>query len=229
MTALDDALWPRATLPRRPMLGAVLDALTSERDHRRHDALPSVLLRTGVTSVNATAEGVTLWKRDEYGWGYEWTTRDPAEAYELLQARGHVPMDYVGRFVCERCGGAGVATPKGMRGRVPCEACDTLGHRPHPPTVAELASWCSLGFAAGDDMAPGILRAAALASAEEFAGPVHLEAPPVWWRVAPPGADASAAYRVGSARRALCEAGLGFRRMSTHTMLYVPPLGLVTP
>ena len=64
--------------PLRPMLGAVLDALTSERDHRRHDARPSALLRTGATSAKATEKGVALWVRDEYGWSFDWITADPA-------------------------------------------------------------------------------------------------------------------------------------------------------
>jgi hypothetical protein len=83
-----------------------------------------------------------------------WVTTNVAEAYELLQARDLVPMGYVGRFVCEACGGRGstsVETPEGYGYAPRCLDCVGAGHRPHPPTVAALASWASLGFAAGDD------------------------------------------------------------------------------
>lgn len=224
MTALDEALWPRAALPRRPMLGAVLDALTAPS---AGDPPPSYWCGVaGVPLVVSDRGRVVSVGSPYHSVRYPWVTANVAEAYELLQARDLVPMGYVGRFVCDPCA---------ERPGVDCIGyfdCHGTGALPHPPTVAALASWASLGFAAGDDAPDDALtipRAEALAGDEEFAGAVRLDAPPVWWRVYPPGADASRAYPEGTARRALCDAGLGFRRMSTHTMLYVPPLGLVTP
>lgn len=230
MTALDDALWPRAALPRRPMLGAVLAHLT-DTDADLWRPHPSGVIVASASHVR----GAWVPSGMPFITSRAWVTTNVAEAYELLQARDLVPMGYVGRFVCEACGGRGstsVETPEGYGYAPRCLDCVGAGHRPHPPTVAALASWASLGFAAGDDAPDDTLtipRAEALAGDEEFAGAVFSHAPPVWWRVYPPGADASRAYPEGTARRALCDAGLGFRRMSTHTMLYVPPLGLVTP
>ena len=234
VTALDEALWPRAALPRRPMLGAVLDALTVPS---AGDPLPSYWCGVaGVPLVVSDRGRVVSVGSPYHSVRYPWIDASVAEAYELLQARDLVPMDYVGRFVCGACNGTGLTDangrprPAGARGGWMC-ACHGEPQA-HPPTVAALASWASLGFAAGDDAPDDALtipRAEALAGDEEFAGAVRLDAPPVWWRVYPPGADASRAYPEGTARRALCDAGLGFQRMSTHTMLYVPPLGLVTP
>jgi hypothetical protein len=217
-----------AALPRRPMLGAVLDALTVTLDGA---APPSFWIDApGVQTDVIARDANVIVVAPALDIHYRWVTANVAEAYELLQARDLVPMGYVGRFVHVGCGGTGERHNFGETFR--CLTCDGTGHRPHPPTVAALASWASLGFAAGDDAPDDALtipRAEALAGDEEFAGAVRLDAPPVWWRVYPPGADASRAYPEGTARRALCDAGLGFRRMSTHTMLYVPPLGLVTP
>lgn len=185
--------------PQRPMLGAVLDALTHERDHRHYDASPSVLLRTGATRVTTSATGVDLWVRDEYGWGFRWRTTDPAEAWEILQARDLVPLDCRSRFVCEDCGGTGGPYVGG------CLDCNAIGHRPHPSTVAALASWASLGWAPADDGHPGI------AGAEEWAQR-FVSADGVRWRVA----AASAVEAIG---------GLGMTTDMSTMVLYVPPLG----
>ncbi len=196
------------------MLGAVLDALTHERDHRHYDASPSVLLRTGATRVTTSATGVDLWVGDEYGWSFRWRTTDPAEAWEILQARDLVPMDAASRFVCEGCGGSGGAYVGG------CLDCNAIGHRPHPSTVAALASWASLGWAPTDDGHPGI------ACAEELAREI---APgfDAWWRVrelqhvmdTPTGADPADRLRVAG----IVPVDPGLTRRVV--LLYVPPLG----
>lgn len=206
------------TLPQRPMLGEVLDALTNERDHRHYDASPSVLLRTGATRVTTSATGVDLWVRDEYGWSFRWRTTDPAEAWEILQARDLVPLDCRSRFVCEGCGGRGVVDATALPGYVvPCLRCDG-GHRPHPPTVAALASWASLGWRATDDGHPGI------AGAEEWAREM-VGVREVWWRVGP--VEASGVV-LGPAHPGLARAGFGWSwsgRRPDGVTLVVPPLG----
>ena len=189
--------------PQRPMLGAVLDALTNERDHRHYDASPSVLLRTGATRVTTSATGVDLWVHDEYGWSFRWRTTDPAEAWEILQARDLVPLGCVSRFVCSTCDGRGELLYDVVGD--PCDDCDRTGHRPHPPTVAALASWASLGWAPADDGHPGI------AGAEEWAQR-FVSADGVRWRVA----AASAVEAIG---------GLGMTTDMSTMVLYVPPLG----
>ncbi len=200
------------TLPQRPMLGEVLDALTNERDHRHYDASPSVLLRTGATRVTTSATGVDLWVCDEYGWSFRWRTTDPAEAWEILQARDLVPLDCRSRFVCEDCGGTGGPYVGG------CLDCNAIGHRPHPSTVAALASWASLGWAPADDGHPGI------AGAEEWALAM-VGVPAVWWRVGPVERDGVVP---GHARSDLAAAGFGWSwdgRRPDGVTLAVPPLG----
>ena len=219
MTALDEALWPRAALPRRPMLGAVLDALTVTGGLPSSDWLQ---LRAAVLTLSAEGARIVVprldgrGRRADYDMRYAWTTTDPAEAYELLQARGLVPMEYRPRFTCEACA---------ARPGVDCIGyfdCHGTGTLPHPPTVAALASWASLGFAAGDDGAPGIL------GAEEWAQQLAAQ-PEVAWRVAPPS-PADATTRMPD--HPLAQAGLGFAwdaRIPRRITLVVPPLGLVTP
>jgi len=208
----------RAALPRRPPLGAVLDALAVPS---AGDPLPSYWCNAaGVPLVVSDRGPVVAVGSPYHSVRYPWIDASPAEAYELLQARDLVPMGYVGRFVCEACGGTDYVPVDRVSGDS-CPACDG-GHRPHPPTVAALASWASLGWAAGDDGAPGIL------GAEELAAATSPDAP-VCWRIAQPGADAAPAYRSGSPARQLLDAGFGWWRRPTHTALVVMPLGLVTP
>ena len=213
MTALDDALWPRAALPRRPMLGAVLDALTA---WGVGDGAPPPSVWVGRAGFGASADGVVV-AIPEIVERYRWTTTDVAEAFELLQARDLIPMDYVGRFVCLVCQGAGRYFRSASSGD--CQTCDRTGVRPHPFDVAMLASWASLGFAAGDDGAPGILGAEELARQPAPPGPVM-------WRVGALSPDA--VPRHGPAAE-IQRAGLGIRRTGGVTVLSVPPLGLVTP
>jgi hypothetical protein len=194
------------TALRRPALGAVLDALTTWEGDA---APPSLWLTRGRFVDLAVGRCVLRSPAGGFGWRYPWTTTDPAEAWELLQARDLIPLAYVGRFVCEVCADPSAKSAR----RVEC----ANGVTPHLPTVAALASWASLGFAAHDDGTPGIL------GAEELAGAMSPDAP-VWWRVSQPGADASQAYRSESPARRLVDAGLGWRRRATHTALYVAPL-----
>lgn len=219
VTALDDALWPRAALPRRPMLGAVLDALTVPSATW---APPSWALDAVSCGAQVTPDGVAIGSMGRTTHTFPWVTTDPAEAYELLQARGLIPMDYRSRFVCEACGGSGAVAVRelGPGWNAACAYCDD-GHRPHPPTVAALASWASLGWEVGDDGSPGIF------GAEELAATTSPDAP-VCWHVAQPGADAGRAYMSGSPARRLLDAGFGWWRRPTHTALVVMPLGLVS-
>ena len=215
VSALDEALWPRASLPRRPMLGAVLAHLTGTSP-----ALWAEFAVLGDVSADECGASMAGGRRGgSRSIVVPWTTTDPAEAWELLQARDLIPLDYRGRFVCGVCGGSGLVSVGSVRA-MQCPDCDVghgHGHRPHPPTVAALASWASLGFAASDDGVPGIL------GAEELARTLSPDAP-VWWRVAPQSADAVPAYtRDGPAWR-LLGAGLGWWRRPTHTALIVPPL-----
>jgi hypothetical protein len=229
--------------PKRPMLSAVLDALT-ERTRIRE---PSGILHDGRRSrvvISHSLHGVVL---SVHGVSvtYPWITTDPAEAWELLQTRDLIPMDYVGRFVCEACAGGGVvacglahlpclrcALPCvgcGGSGRVGNAVCDcvgslrsdavALGHTPHPPTVAELAAWASLGFAASDDGSPGIL------GAEELMGELS-GGTPTRWRVTPVTDIPTSFFRNESARR-LNAAGFGWSGAARYRTLYVPPLGVL--
>ena len=140
MTALDDALWPRAALPRRPMLGAVLDALTVPG---AGDPPPSFWCATGLPTTMIDRGNVIVVGSPYLTVRYPWVTLDPAEAYELLQARGHIPMDCRSRFVCEGCGGTGGSGTRtewsrrdGLRSSGDCSDCHGTGTLPHPPTVA---------------------------------------------------------------------------------------------
>lgn len=215
------------TQPRRPALGAVINALTVLGNG---DPPPSYWCdATGLSVVVSDRGQVVVVGSPHHSVRYGWVTHDPAEAWEMLQTRDLIPMDYVGRFVCEACGGRGstdVVAPGGFGFSHRCYACKGAAHLPHPPTVAALASWASLGFAASDDGSPGILGAEELAGHDDFAGAVFSAAPPVWWRVSAPGGDEPRAYRSGSPKQALLDAGLGFRRRPTHTALYAPPLGV---
>lgn len=229
--------------PQRPMLGPVLDALT-ERTRIRE---PSGILHDGRRSrvgISHSLHGVAL-SVHGVSVSYRWITTDPAEAWELLQARDLIPMGCVGRFVCEACAGGGVvavglARLPCLRCALPCADCGgteraggavcdcvgslrqnavALGHRPHPPTVAALASWASLGFVASDDGEhPGILGAEELAAA-------MIPGLPVWWAAAPAGVSTSTRHGGESPAWRLLDAGLPWRRGTTHTALCVPPLG----
>jgi len=226
VTALDEALWPRAALPRRPMLGAVLDALTVRHDDR---APLSERMASPDTRAEVTDAGVTL-HRPGVTNGIAWVTTNVAEAYELLQARDLVPMGYVGRFVCSACNGSGLTgadkgpRPAGARGGWMC-AC--LGEpQPHPPTVAALASWASLGFGATKDDVDD--RVDVLA-AEEFGREIARGAL-LRWRVSPPLAVTGDPRTWPAPHRALLRGGLHTIQCydPAYVTLIVPPLGLVS-
>lgn len=224
VTALDEALWPRAALPRRPMLGAVLDALTVRHDDR---APLSERMASPDTRAEVTDAGVTL-HRPGVTNGIAWVTTNVAEAYELLQARDLVPMGYVGRFVCEACRGRGYINAPAFEGpgreRFVC-GCDA-GHRPHPPTVAALASWASLGFGATKDDVDD--RVDVLA-AEEFGREIARGAL-LRWRVSPPLAVTGDPRTWPAPHRALLRGGLHTIQCydPAYVTLIVPPLGLVS-
>ena len=213
--------------PRRPALGAVLDALTEPSGGDpppsfwcdAQGAPPVVIDRGAVVVVGSPYHSVR----------YPWATTNPAEAWEILQARDLIPLEYVGRFVCERCNGKGVlhgtATPGG-RDYCDCAVPDdgfvsglrVTGHLTHPPTIAALASWASLGFAASDDGTPGIL------GAEELMGTLD-PAALIRWRVTSV-ADVDPRYFRNEAARRLSDAGFGWSGGGQRRTLYVPPLGV---
>lgn len=222
MTALDDALWPRAALPRRPMLGAVLDALTVPDDPRPP---LSHRLTSRSTEVEVVDAGVMV-RRMGLLILYPWVTPSPAEAYELLQARGIIPMECRSRFTCERCHGSGRVVIDYDDGEtMACHLCDN-GHRPHPPTAAALASWASLGFAAGDDDADD--AHVTIVTAEDLARELN-DGAEVRWQVAPRTSSSPPGSTWPPAIEVLWRGGLDVLRGHTRTVLYVPPLGLVTP
>ena len=231
MSAIDDALWPRAALPRRPMLGAVLDALTVTGPG---DPLPSFWCATGLPTTTVDRGNVIVVGSPYHSVRYPWIDASVTEAYELLQARGLIPMEYVGRFVCWTCGAFGsLRGDDGSDGRVVCPGCaidDTraTGHRPHPSSVADLAAWASIGFAPSDDGEhPGIL------GAEELMTTFDNGHRPMW-TVAPiprEALDTHARGDHGAVR--IWRAGIGAYATGAmragQVALRAPPLGLVTP
>jgi len=209
--------------PALPMLGAVLDALTAWQGNV---GMPSYWV--GMCQVSCDDAGVTAQRPP--GWlgpdvvRLAWAVPSPAEAYEVLQTRGLIPMDYAGRFVCGACGGTGTsrslaidlgALTRGMLvGRAdPCTDC-TVGFADRPATMADLVAWASMGFAASDDGAPGIL------GHEEAA--MQANGAVVCW--CPGGRDGFDAVSVAIERnRPMVDylARLGYRGLS---VLSIPPL-----
>lgn len=207
----------------RPQLAAVLDALVSSGP-ADGAVPPSFWIDTpGVrTSALASAEGVvvvTPWGTSRYGW----ITTDPAEAYERLQTRDLIPMDYRGRFVCGECDGDGFIVPEkfdwtATMGRdvsfEPCVFCGGSGAISLPPSLPALIAWASLGFAARDDGSPGILAAEEMARASQpcpFAWKVATE--PRWW---------STVNTPNAAR--LRASGLSWWAQEGHVVIAAPPL-----
>jgi hypothetical protein len=203
------------------MLGVVLNALTESGGLPPSDWLQ---LRTAALTLSPTGARIVAprlnggGRRADYDMRYAWTPASVAEACELLDARGLIPTGYAARFVCETCGGTGAVAARevGPGWNAACPDCDD-GHRPHPPTIAALASWASLGFAAGDDGAPGIL------GAEELMGELS-PGTPTRWRVTPVTDIPTDFFRNESARR-LNAAGFGWSGAGRYRTLYVPPLG----
>lgn len=227
--------------PRRPALGAVLDALTTWEGY---DVPPSDRVALGGAAFGASAWSESVVMGVAGGnVEYRWITADPAEAWERLQTIDLIPLDYRGRFVCEGCAGGGVvavgiARLPCLRCALPCAECCgservggavcecvgslrqdavALGHLPHPPTVAALVSWASLGFAASDDGSPGIL------GAEELMGELS-PGTPTRWRVTRVADIPTNVFRNESAQR-LNAAGFGWSGGGRYRTLYVPPLG----
>jgi len=134
-------------------------------------------------------------------------------------ARDLIPLDAASRFVCEACGGTGQRHNWGET--FGCLTCDRTGHRPHPPTVAALAPWASLGWRPTDDGHPGI------AGAEEWAREIG-DPRRVWWRVGAPEGSIAPGYGDRSPMGRLARAGLlwGWAGgAADRVTLYVPPLG----
>lgn len=216
-------------LPQRPMLGAVLDALTVPR---AGDPPPSIWCDVTDVPVVVRDSGCVVEVGSPYhGVRYPWATQDPAEALELLQARDIVPMNWRGRFVCEACGGTGGIRAGGSPSEPDewdhCPDCAVedpdatggvraVGTLPHPPTVAALASWASLGFAAGDDGTPGIL------GIEEVVRRDAWMPAPLSWQVA---AVTLTGVTDGRVRWRLQQWGCDVRELPTSNIVRVPPLG----
>lgn len=213
------------------MLGAVLDELTAWQGCVGMPSYWAEACRISCDDTGVTAQHPPAWSGPSVT-RLAWLTTDPAEAWELLQARGLIPLGYEGRFVCEGCEGVGkgrfpsITTEELARGENwfryrDCDDRDATGHRPHPPTVAALASWLSLGWVASDDGAhPGIL------GAEELARAIVPDVAPLWrvrvLQQAPRvPRDASPADRL--LRAGIEAVDIGCTRLTLA--LYVPPLG----
>lgn len=218
------------TLPRRPMLGPVLDALTTAR---RDGALPSELLRADGAYAAPGADGVDVRVRGgAAGHSFHWLAGakaaviTPAEALELLQARDIVPLDYRGRWVCSACDGRRLIARPGVMFDAPCRPCRATGTLPHPPTVAALASWASLGWAQDDDRGMGVAVAEALARELDASAEVV-------WRVGAVEASGAATQRPMVVTTAdnpevllrLWRANISVAHRSGRVTLTVPPLG----
>lgn len=135
---------PVTTLPVRPLLFPALTALTGNQEWAAPPAKLSI-----------TEAGVTT-PRGEFKWAVE----TPREGLELLAARDLLPMEWVEdtrrNFLCHECEGSGHFREG------PCPACPRparngaagsntevgTGHVAHPPTMAGLVAWASLGPAA---------------------------------------------------------------------------------
>lgn len=221
--------------PARPNLAAVLAALTDTDAWQWTDVLR---FDNAVPIATATDVGV-FWQDDAEVWhpiplategigdGFRaltrvpWITTDAAFAWEVLQTRGLIPMDYVGRFVCSTCKGwgrvrwqvVGEGRPvinAGSDAPCPCGCVRGALPRPapHPTSLPDLVSWASLGFKASDDgKHPGIL------GMEEIGRRTRED---VWvqWQT---GALRDRPYLVGGADMALDSA------MNTLTIT-IPPL-----
>lgn len=202
----------------RPQLAAVLAALT---DCREHEEQPSFWLsldgcRLGLVASDGAWFDAPRQPRAPEGRSVRrrWITSDPAEAWERLQARDIIPLDYRGRFVCGSCDGTGIFPVRsdGTRGGWLC-ACHEEA-LPHPGTLPDLVAWSSLGFAARDDGSPGILATEEMARASQpcpFVWKVETE--PKWW----PTINTANAARLRAS-------GLSWWAQGGHVVIAAPPL-----
>jgi len=212
----------------RPQLAAVLAALT---DCREHEEQPAFWLSLDGCRLELVASDGAWFDAPRQSRAPEgrsvrrrWVTTNPAEAWEFLQTRGLVPMDYEGCFVCGDCHGSGTIVPDGFDwpavvGREvtfePCVFCGGNGTRSLPLSMTDLIAWASIGFAARDDGSPGILGAEEMARATSQPCPfvwTVAPAPPWWSRVLTPNADR------------LRASGLSWWAAEGRVVLAVPPL-----
>lgn len=190
--------------PARPMLAEVLAVLTGTEAWRWRDAMrfTNATIRFDPLGVGLFWQDVMLeWQPiavlDSTGIGADfrapppfipWACPSPAEAWEMLQARDLIPMDYRGSFFCTVCHGVGhiqraTATRRSGVGqpvitRSMCVACAGAGYHAHPQTLPDLVAWVSLG-------AEAIATAEALGADAHHAVPKSLRyVPPTraeWW------------------------------------------------
>lgn len=197
-----------------------------------------------------------VWMRDDYSLlgPVAWITTDPAEAWEILDARGLLPPEGTRGFWCRRCDGRGsIALGGEYPERDHCDECSiedvmatggvrACGWTAHPATIPDLVAWASLGAGA-------IVTAEALC--REIAPAL---APPCYdvdrcervvWRVgdarrspgfvakrwATGGGDSALVFTAAETIapvRALWGAGLALERAGAECVLCVPPIGGAT-
>lgn len=177
-----------------------------------------------------------------------WITRDPAEAWEILDARGLLPPEGARGFWCTPCDSG-----RSDRGFMGCPACALTGNRRAPATIPDLVAWASLG-------ADAIVTAEALAveacAALQRMGAPWAAAPceRVVWRVAHKigGNTAFESLRAGramasdgrvfliddevvmptqefvTATKALSDMGIMLELVGAECVLCVPPIGGAT-
>lgn len=193
-----------AGLIARPALAAVLVALTD-----LGDAQEAVL-----------SGRVTAWRLEDRGVHFRWdgvpyfalySTRDPDEAWEILDARGLLPPEGARGFWCHDC-----------RDGYSCETCmdsrrSSRGWTVRPATIPDVVAWDSLG-------ADAIVTAEALAVEAcrdlRVWGAVPCER--VVWRegVRDDGGLVTSAPSI----RALWDMGLALERVGAECVLCVPPV-----
>ncbi len=128
-------------------------SLLIPREVARSASGSDVLNRLANGSVSYNTHGtafVSLTKENR-----RWTTRNAAEAWEILSSRGIIPVDAVDdprrRFACSECdarGGSYFTSDDGRDDSMMCSACEGAGIVPHPcslPDVVSIASaWPSV-------------------------------------------------------------------------------------
>jgi hypothetical protein len=123
-------------------------ALFIPREAARSASGSAVLNRLANGSVSYSLHGsalVSLAKENR-----RWTTRNAAEAWEILSSRGIIPVDAVDdpqrRFACSDCDGSGGSYFTNVDGRddaMMCLSCDGAGIMPHPSSLPDVVSIAS--------------------------------------------------------------------------------------
>lgn len=172
--------------PAYPALAAVLAALTS-LPAEVWEAWPSISKRLamderGVRLIHIMNDGFPAMGPTP------WIATDPAEAWEILDARGLLPSEGARAFWCGACDGAGCG-PFEACYREPgtdawtgptCTACRGERRADHPTTVPDLVAWASLGAEA---IVTAEMRAREVAPAIAHMGYVCGHAERVTWHV----------------------------------------------